>query len=66
MSVKERDDETAATVTAAAAAASDDSATKPWTEELHAIRSLEDSTIRSARSLLHNSSTHLDSFQVSY
>ncbi|KAK8520522.1 hypothetical protein V6N13_031033 [Hibiscus sabdariffa] len=49
-----------------AAAASNDSATKPWVEELQAIGSLKDSkdsAIRSARSLLHNSSTQLRSFQ---
>ncbi|GMJ15584.1 RGS1-HXK1 INTERACTING PROTEIN 1 [Hibiscus trionum] len=51
---------------AAMAAANNDSATKPWAEELPAIGSLKDSkdsAIRSARSLLHNSSTHLRSFQ---
>ncbi|GMI84196.1 RGS1-HXK1 INTERACTING PROTEIN 1 [Hibiscus trionum] len=50
----------------AAAAASNNSATKPWVQELQAIGSLKDSkdsAIRSARSLLHNSSTHLRSFQ---
>lgn len=54
----------AATATAAAA----NSSTKPWVEELPTIGSLKDSkdsAIRSARSLFHNSSTHLLSFQVS-
>ncbi|XP_039027853.1 RGS1-HXK1-interacting protein 1-like [Hibiscus syriacus] len=48
------------------AAASNNSATKPWVEELQVIGSLKDSkdsAIRSARSLLHNSATHLRSFQ---
>ncbi|XP_038992932.1 RGS1-HXK1-interacting protein 1-like [Hibiscus syriacus] len=61
-----RGEEGAAKAAAAAAAASNDSATKPWVEELQAIGSLKDSkdsAIRSARSLLHNSSNHIRSFQ---
>ncbi|XVF47555.1 hypothetical protein PTKIN_Ptkin03bG0118300 [Pterospermum kingtungense] len=48
----------------AAAADNNNSAPKPWVEELQrSLKDSKDSAIRSARSIHHNSSTHLRSFQ---